>query len=56
MVRGTVMPRALAVLRLMNNSISVPCKDDLEKVRLICGTTCEPYKMLKDVIEGTQTY
>jgi hypothetical protein len=25
-------------------------------VRLICGTTCEPYKMLKDVIEGTQTY
>jgi hypothetical protein len=21
--------------------------DDLEKVRLICGTTCEPYKMLK---------
>ena len=31
-------------------------KDDLEKVRLICGTTCEPYKMLKDVIEGTQTY
>jgi len=31
-------------------------KDDLEKVRLICGTTCEPYKMLKDVIDGTQTY
>ena len=31
-------------------------KDDLEKVRLICGTTCQPYKMLKDVIEGTQTY
>ena len=31
-------------------------KDDLEKVRLICGTTCEPYKMLTDVIEGTQTY
>ena len=31
-------------------------KDDLEKVRLICGTTCEPYKMLQDVIDGTQTY
>ena len=31
-------------------------KDDLEKVRLICGTTCEPYKMLKDVIDGTKTY
>src|SRR5215831_7285523 len=31
-------------------------KDDLEKVRLICGTGCEPYKMLKDVIDGTQTY
>ena len=31
-------------------------KDDLEKVRLICGTTCEPYKMLKDVIDGTETY
>jgi len=31
-------------------------KDDLEKVRLICGTTCEPYKMLKDVIDGTESY
>jgi len=31
-------------------------KDDLEKVRLICGTGCEPYKMLKDVIDGTETY
>jgi tetratricopeptide (TPR) repeat protein len=31
-------------------------KDDLEKVRLICGTTCEPYKMLKNVIDGTDTY
>ena len=31
-------------------------KDDLEKVRLICGTTCEPYKMLEDVIDGTKTY
>jgi tetratricopeptide (TPR) repeat protein len=31
-------------------------KDDLEKVRLICGTTCEPYKMLKDAIDGTATY
>jgi tetratricopeptide (TPR) repeat protein len=31
-------------------------KDDLEKVRLICGTTCEPYKMLKDMIDGTKAY
>jgi tetratricopeptide (TPR) repeat protein len=31
-------------------------KDDLEKVRLICGTACEPHKMLKNVIDGTQTY
>jgi tetratricopeptide (TPR) repeat protein len=31
-------------------------KDDLEKVRLICGTTCEPYRMLKDVIDGAATY
>jgi tetratricopeptide (TPR) repeat protein len=31
-------------------------KDDLEKVRVICGTDCKPYKMLKDVIEGTETY
>ena len=30
--------------------------DDLEKVRLICGTDCKPYKMLKDVIDGTETY
>ena len=31
-------------------------KDDLEKVRFICGTDCRPYKMLKDVIDGTATY
>ncbi len=31
-------------------------KDDLEKVRLICGTDCKPYQMLKDVIDGTKTY
>jgi len=31
-------------------------KDDLEKVRLICGTECRPYKMLQDVIDGTATY
>ncbi len=32
-------------------------KDDLEKVRLICGTTdCRPYKELKNVIDGTATY
>ena len=32
-------------------------KDDLEKVRLICGNTdCREYRMLKDVIDGTATY
>jgi len=31
-------------------------KDDLEKVRLICGTDCKPYRMLKDAIDGTVTY
>ena len=31
-------------------------KEDLEKVRLICGTECRPYQMLKDVIDGTETY
>jgi tetratricopeptide (TPR) repeat protein len=32
-------------------------KDDLEKVRLICGNTdCRPYKMLQDAIDGTVTY
>jgi tetratricopeptide (TPR) repeat protein len=31
-------------------------RDDLEKVRLICGTDCRAYKMLKDVIDGTATY
>jgi hypothetical protein len=32
-------------------------KDDLEKVRLICGTTeCREYQALKDVIDGTATY
>jgi tetratricopeptide (TPR) repeat protein len=31
-------------------------RDDLEKVRLICGTDCKAYKMLKDAIEGTVTY
>ena len=31
-------------------------KDDLEKVRLICGTDCKPYKMLKDAIDGAVTY
>jgi tetratricopeptide (TPR) repeat protein len=30
--------------------------DDLEKVRLICGTDCRAYKMLKDAIDGTVTY
>jgi tetratricopeptide (TPR) repeat protein len=32
-------------------------KDDLEKVRLICGNIeCQPYQMLKEVIDGTATY
>lgn len=32
-------------------------KDDLEKVRVICGNTdCPPYRKLKDVIDGTATY
>ena len=32
-------------------------KDDLEKVRQICGnTTCRSYQMLKDAIDGTVTY
>jgi tetratricopeptide (TPR) repeat protein len=30
--------------------------DDLEKVRLICGTDCKPFQMLKDAIDGTVTY
>jgi hypothetical protein len=32
-------------------------RDDLEKVRLICGNTeCRAYTMLKEVIDGTRTY
>jgi tetratricopeptide (TPR) repeat protein len=31
-------------------------KDDLEKVRLICGTGRRAYQMLKDAIDGTATY
>ena len=31
-------------------------KDELEQVRLVCGTGCEPYKQLKAVIDGTATY
>ena len=32
-------------------------KDDLEKVRVICGNTdCAPYRKLKGVIDGTATY
>jgi len=32
-------------------------RDDLEKVRLICGNTdCREYRALKDVIDGTTTY
>lgn len=31
-------------------------KDDLEKVRSICGTDCRAYTMLKAAIDGTATY
>jgi cytochrome c556 len=31
-------------------------EDDLEKVRLICGTNCREYKLLKAAIDGTVTY
>jgi tetratricopeptide (TPR) repeat protein len=31
-------------------------KDDLEQVRLICGTGCKEYVALKEVIDGTRTY
>ena len=31
-------------------------KDDLEKVRLICGTECREYGALKEVIDGTRSY
>lgn len=31
-------------------------KDDLERVRLICGTDCKAYKMLKETIDGSVTY
>jgi tetratricopeptide (TPR) repeat protein len=31
-------------------------KEDLEKVRVICGTECEAYALLKKAIEGTMTY
>jgi tetratricopeptide (TPR) repeat protein len=32
-------------------------KDDLERVRIICGNTdCPEYKLLKDAIEGTASY
>jgi tetratricopeptide (TPR) repeat protein len=31
-------------------------KDNLEKVRLICGTDCRAYRMLQDTIDGTATY
>jgi tetratricopeptide (TPR) repeat protein len=31
-------------------------KDDLEKVRSICGTDCRAYTELKSVIEGTKIY
>ncbi|MGA8616833.1 MAG: hypothetical protein WB760_35070 [Xanthobacteraceae bacterium] len=31
-------------------------KDELEKVRMVCGTDCGPYKQLKAAIDGTVSY
>jgi len=31
-------------------------KEDLDKVRLICGTDCKAYTMLKNAIDGTIVY
>jgi tetratricopeptide (TPR) repeat protein len=31
-------------------------KDDLEKVKIICGTQCRSYVALKEAIDGTATY
>ena len=31
-------------------------KDDLEQVRLICGTECKEYVALKEAIDGSRTY
>jgi tetratricopeptide (TPR) repeat protein len=31
-------------------------KDDLEQVRLICGTECKEFVALKEVIDGARTY
>ena len=31
-------------------------KDDLEKVKSICGTQCRPYVALREAIDGTVTY
>jgi tetratricopeptide (TPR) repeat protein len=31
-------------------------KDELEKVRVVCGTECSPYKQLRAAIDGTVTY
>jgi tetratricopeptide (TPR) repeat protein len=31
-------------------------KDDLEQVRLICGTECKEFVALKEVIDGTRSY
>jgi tetratricopeptide (TPR) repeat protein len=41
----------------MEQGNRVKALDDLQKVELICGnTSCEAYKQLKDVIDGTATY
>jgi hypothetical protein len=34
----------------------VQAKEDLEKVRVICGTDCEAYRLLRSAIDGTVTY
>jgi tetratricopeptide (TPR) repeat protein len=48
--------RALAADPQAEQGNVLKAKDDLEKVRLICGTDCKPYKMLKDAIDGAVTY
>ncbi|HZL40318.1 MAG TPA: tetratricopeptide repeat protein [Pseudolabrys sp.] len=41
----------------MEQGNRLKAEDDLQKVRLLCGTTdCTEYKQLKDVIDGKATY
>jgi tetratricopeptide (TPR) repeat protein len=41
----------------MEQGNRLKAEDDLQKVKLLCGTTdCTEYKQLKDVIDGTASY